>query len=326
MKLTAIGLPRAAQIFAQTLSACLISSLFLPIAVSAQAPSATTHKAPATQAPSRAQTPSTGTTTAKIVSPTAAEAEAQALAFRNCTDAEALKAVLEFSRACSYGNTYTALAVDMDAPISDQALRGLPASCLKTRLEKLRKSHKNAASWQNVGISFTLAFFGVDYEKNLHQILRTYEAEQAIIYDGKATVAQQWTVLQRQAGASLFEPLALPQLLIRLYENNQDTRVLRRVLAMRGIGGLAEASAETQTNMLLTKPRAVVDAIANDNRALISLGRFISPMMIRNDYYKVCKLLGDLAVDTQYRQRYSANTLLQTIQSSRTPTPRAASR
>jgi hypothetical protein len=284
----------------------------------AETPPAPPEQKPAMPSEQKPETP------AATPAPTAPEPADELTTLQGMSDRELAKRLLAFSRACSYGDIYEACGVNMDDPATEEPLSHVPPPDMKVRLERFRKSYPNPATWQNVAVCFTLAYFKIDYAANLRALLRPYQEEMAL-YGGARTASaatRQWLAFQKQAGHSLFETLALPNLLLRLYERNSDVAVLRQILAMRGIGGLAEAAAVAQTSLLLNKPRVVVEALAKDRPAMVSLGRFVSPTMVRNDYFKVLKAVGDLAGDPEYPDRAAAARLLQALKTGRSAVPR----
>lgn len=241
------------------------------------------------------------------------------ITLQGMSDRELAKRLLAFSRACSYGDIYETFGVSMNDPATEEPLSHVPPPDMKVRLEQFRKAYANPATWQNVAVCFTLAYFKIDYAANLRALLRPYQEEMAL-YSRARTVSaatRQWLAYQKQAGHSLFETLALPNLLLRLYERNTDGAALRQLLAMRGIGGLAEAAAVAQTSLLLHKPRVVVEALAKDRPAMVSFGRFVSPTLVRNDYFKILKGVRELADDPEYPNRAAAVGLLQALKTGR---------
>lgn len=259
--------PRPHRLSLVTLSACTLTlAVGMVVAPTATAPAhaqsqsnkeAASPKAhPTASAP--AKNPAQQTKQAESGMPSAPCATLEGIG-----DREVLKRLLAFSRACSYGDIYQTMGVNMDDPISDADLAAVSPDDLKLRLLRLRQTYSNPATWQNVAINFTLAYFNLDYGVNLRALLRPYVEEIALLAPRPTAATRRWAALQKKAGDSLFEALAAPNLFLRLYEHNGDTNVLKYILAMRGIGGLGEASAEAQTTLLLAHPREVVNALAH---------------------------------------------------------------
>lgn len=279
---------------------------------------------PATPPAQPEQKPETPAVTPEPPAPLTSEPAEELITLQGMSDRELAKRLLAFSRACSYGDIYETFGVSMNDPATDEPLSHVPPPDMKVRLEQFRKAYANPATWQNVAVCFTLAYFKIDYAANLRALLRPYQEEMALYSRARTASAatRQWLAYQKQAGPSLFETLALPNLLLRLYERNTDGAALRQILAMRGIGGLAEAAAVAQTSLLLHKPRVVVEALAKDRPAMMSFGRFVSPTLVRNDYFKILKGVRELADDPEYPNRAAAVGLLQALKTGRAAMPR----